>query len=330
MLLDIAFKTLWRRKLRTLLTVLGLATAIQLYMMMTAILSFYDTDIQQQVAVFAGKVFIQRPMKAVGAGEDFPSMNSSIAAASADSILALEGVNRAESSALLFVPLQADMRPNMPPSYFIVGMEPGHEKAFLGNRKPQSGSLALQDPRGVILGTRAADHYRPEGSPIAARPGDTIRVFEQEFTVIGVLEGASSLYNGMVIMPLESAQELFNRPDTVSAVILTPFRVDAVEEIQSAVHAAYPNLQASNQKDVADNAREMMSMQRAFFGLINQSTILTTIMVVMVVVLIAVMEQRKDIGTLRAMGSRKRRILGMVLGESLLLALGGGLMARSR
>ncbi len=326
-MLDIAVKTLWRRRLRTLLTVLGVATAIQLYLMMTAILSFYDSDIQQQVAVFAGKVFVQRPMQAVGAGEDFPSMNSSISAASADSILALEGVNSAKSSAVLFIPLLADIRPNMPPAYFIVGIEPGHESAFLGNLKQQTGSAALKGARGVILGTRAADHYRPEGSESPAQPGDTIRVFEQEFTVIGVLEGASSLYNGTVIMPLSTAQELFNRPDTVSAVILTPFRVDAVEGIQSAVRAAYPNLQPSNQKDVADNAREMMSMQRSFFNLISSSAIFSTTMVVMIVVLIAVMEQRRDIGTLRAMGARKRRILGMVLGELLLLTLGGGLAA---
>jgi putative ABC transport system permease protein len=61
--------------------------------------------------------------------------------------------------------------------------------------------------------------------------------------------------------------------------------------------------------------------------LINYSTVLSTIMVVMVVVLVAVMEQRKEIGVLRAMGARRRRIFGMVLGESLLLTLCGGLMA---
>ncbi|MGB7537596.1 MAG: FtsX-like permease family protein [Anaerolineales bacterium] len=327
MLLDIAIKTLWRRKLRTLLTVLGVATAIQLYLMITAIVSFYDWDIQQQVAVFAGKVFVQRPMQAVGAGEDFPSMNSSIAAATADSILALDGINRERSSAVLFIPLLTDVRPNMPPSYYIVGLEPGHETAFLGSLELESGGLTLKDSRGVILGSNAAGHYRPEGSEAPARPGDTVRVLDQEFTVLGVLASASTLYDGTVIMPLATAQELFNRPDTVSAVILTPFRVDAVEGIQTAIRNAYPNLEASNQADVARNAVEMMSMQRAFFRLINSSTILTTVMVVMVVVLIAVMEQRRDIGTLRAMGSRKRRIFGMVLGESLILTVGGGLMS---
>jgi putative ABC transport system permease protein len=325
MLIDIACKTLWRRKLRSLLTILGVAAAIQLYLMMTAILSFYDSDIQKQVAAFAGKVFVQRPMQAVGAGEDFPSMNSSIASDAAGEILSLDGINREESSAVLFIPLVADMRPNMPPSYFIVGVEPGHEKAFLGNLGLQSGELDLSAERGVVLGANAANHYRPAGGDSPAKPGDTIRVMDQDFTVAGVLEWASALYNGTVILPLATAQDLFNRPQTVSAVILTPLRVDAVEGIQTSIRAAYPNLQASDQKDIAKNAVAMMVMQRTFFGMISNSAILSTVMVVMIVVLIAVMEQRKDIGTLRAMGSRKRRIFGMVLSESLLLTLCGGL-----
>jgi putative ABC transport system permease protein len=328
MLIDIAVKTIWRRKLRALLTILGVATAVQLFIMMTSILSFYDSDIQRQVAVFAGKVFVQRPVMGVGAGEDFPSMNSSIAEQTANSILALDGVNREESSAVLFIPLVADLRPNMPPSYFIVGVEPGHEAAFLGSLELQSGDPDLAaDPRGVILGSTAANHYRPSANDSPAEPGDTIRILDKEFTVLGVLKGASSLYNGTVIMPLATAQELFNHPQTVSAVVLTALRVEEIEGIQSAVRGSYPNLQASNQENIANNAREMMGMQRAFFNMISSSAILSTAMVVMIVVLIAVMEQRRDIGTLRAMGARKRRILGLVLGESLILTLCGGLTA---
>jgi putative ABC transport system permease protein len=327
MLMDIAFKTLWRRKLRSLLTILGVAVAIQLYLMMSAILSFYDSDIQKQVAAFGGKVFVQRTMQAVGAGEDFPSMNSSISADAAGEILSLDGVNREESSAVLFIPLVADMRPNMPPSFFIVGVEPGHEKAFLGGLVLQSGEFNLSADRSVVLGANAANHYRPAGGDSPAKPGDTIRVMDQDFTVVGVLDWASALYNGTVILPLATAQDLFNHPQTVSAVILTPFRVDAAGGIQAAIRAAYPNLQASDQRDIAKNAVAMMAMQKTFFGLINDSAILTTVMVVMIVVLIAVMEQRRDIGTLRAMGARKRRIFGMVLSESLLLTLCGGVAA---
>jgi putative ABC transport system permease protein len=324
MLIDIAVKSLWRRKLRSLLTVLGVAVAIQIYLMMTSILSFYDADIQRQVAMFAGKIFVQRTIQAVGAGGDFPSMTSSIAESTAASILGLDGLNPEESSAVLFIPLVADVRPNMPPSFFIVGLQPGRESAYMGNVGLRSGSLRLEAQRAVILGSEAARHYAPAGSA-AAGPGDAVRILDQEFLVAGVLNGSSSLYNGAVIMPLRTAQTLFNHPDTVSAVILTPRRVDAVDGIRSVLRAEYPQLQASNQADVAKNAVEMMSMQRAFFNLITGSAVLSSGMVVMIVVWIAVMEQRREIGTLRAMGSRRRRIFAMVLSESLLLTLGGAL-----
>jgi ABC-type lipoprotein release transport system permease subunit len=264
MLFDLAYKTLWRRKLRSLLTILGVAAAIQLFLMMTAILDFYDSDIQKQISEFAGKVFVQRSMQSAGAGEDFPSMNSSIAAETADSILALDGINPEESSAVLFILLVADIRPNMPPTYFIVGVEPGHERAFLGNLELPSGGLDLADPRGVILGANAANHYRPSPDGGPAQPGDRVSILNEEFTVVGVLPSASSLYDGTVIMPLATAQDLFNRPETVSAVILTTLRIESLDGIKQTIGDAYPNLRISNQEDLTDNANELMSMQRAF------------------------------------------------------------------
>jgi hypothetical protein len=60
MLLDLALKTLWRRKLRSILTILGVASAIQLYLMSNNIMATYDQDIQRQVNAFAGKIYIQQ------------------------------------------------------------------------------------------------------------------------------------------------------------------------------------------------------------------------------------------------------------------------------
>jgi putative ABC transport system permease protein len=254
-------------------------------------------------------------------------MNSSISAETAGSILTLPGIDREASSAVLFVPLVADTRPNLPPMYYIVGMEPGSEAAFLNQRESISGSGSLEGARGVILGSEAADHYRPAGGESPAAPGDVIRVMDEEFTVLGVLPYSSTLYNGIVLMPLATAQDLFHRPGTVSAVILTAQRVEDIGSVQSAVRSGFPSLQASSQEDIARNADEMMSMQRAFFRLINNSALLSTVMIVMIVVLVAVIEQRKDIGTLRAVGGRRWRIFGMVAGESLVLVLLGGILS---
>jgi putative ABC transport system permease protein len=50
-------------------------------------------------------------------------------------------------------------------------------------------------------------------------------------------------------------------------------------------------------------------------------------MMVMIVVVVAVMEQRKEIGTLRAVGAGRGRILLFVTAQAVLLSLAGGIVA---
>lgn len=327
MLFDLAIKTLWRRKLRTLLTILGVAMAVQTYLMINGIMTFYERDNQRLISVFAGKVFIQQPVQGVGAGKDFPSLNSSIGAKTANSLLALEGINPEASSSVLFVPLVPSAAPNMPPNFMVVGVEPGREAAFLGGMETESGSLNLEKENSVILGSDAAKRYTVAGSDQPATSGDTVSVRGKEFIVAGVLKPISALYNGAVIMPLATAQDLFNRSENVTAVILTVSRLENLETVKSAVRDGFSNLEASNQEDIAKNASDMLAMQRIFMGMISNSTILATVMMITIVVMVAVMEQRKDIGTLRAVGAKKWRILGMVVSESLLLSILGGVLA---
>ncbi len=327
MLFDLAFKTLWRRKLRSLLTILGVASAIQLYLMSNNIMATYDQDIQRQVNAFAGKIYIQQTVQDVGAGGDFPSMDSSIAAGSAGAMLGVGGIDPTASSAVVFIPLASSPRPNMPPLYMAVGITPGHESAFLGNIAVGSGSAKLEDSHNVILGSSAAWHYRPEGADQSVSVGDRISIQGEEFSVTGILNSSSSLYNGAVIMPLATAQDLFNRSETVSAVILTASKLENLPLVKKEIQDQYPNLQVFNSEDLAQNADQILSQQRIMFVMIKNSVLLAVIMMVMIVVVVAVMEERRDIGTLRAVGAGRVRILGFVAGQAVLLCLIGGLVA---
>jgi putative ABC transport system permease protein len=254
-------------------------------------------------------------------------MDSSINMESADAILGTAGVDPAASSAVLFIPLASSSRPNMPPAYFAAGITPGHESAFLGNVALASGSARLADSHSVILGSSAAWHYRPDGAVQSVSAGDRVIIHGEEFTVAGVLESSSTLYNGTVILPLATAQDLFNRPATVSAVILTASRLEKLALIKSQVQAGYPNLQVFNQEDLAENANQILSQQRMMFVMIKNSVILATVMMVMIVLVVAVMEQRKEIGTLRAVGAGQGRILLYVAAQAVLLSLAGGILA---
>jgi putative ABC transport system permease protein len=237
MLWDVAWRNMWQRWLRSLLTILGVATAVQLYVTMSSIMLVYEKDLQKQLGAFTGKVIVQQPMGEQVGDEEFPSSSSSIEGAIADDLLTLEGINRNTSSALLFVPLARPPGPNMPPAVLAVGIEPGHEAAYLGSFQVEDG-----------------------GGPVA--PGETIEIQGQTFSVAGVLESAPNLFSQSVLMPLSTAQSLFRRPDVVSAVVLTAGSVEDTAAISAQIQTLYPHLASSTQDDLAENVEEMLEGQR--------------------------------------------------------------------
>jgi putative ABC transport system permease protein len=327
MLWDIALKNLWRRKLRTVLTILGVATAVQLYLTMNSWMSVYKQDLRHQLSAFAGKVFVQQPMEASSGGKDFPSFSSSMDAGSAATILSIEGIDQAASSAALFIPLARASSPNMPPAALAVGIEPGHEAAYLGSFKTENGNTRLVDANSVILGQSAAQRYRPKDSNRPVKSGQSVEIQGRLFTVVGVLKPASMLFDNSVLMPLATSQELFKRADTVSAIIATIERVEDAGIVKKAIETRFPELQASNEQDIASNADDVLAGQQDFFNLINATVIMVAVVVVTIVVVVAVMEQRREIGTLRAIGARRRRIFSLVIGESLTLSMLGAITA---
>jgi putative ABC transport system permease protein len=318
MLWDVGLRNLWQRRLRSSLTVLSLAVVVQLYMSIASGLATFDQDLQRQANALAGKVYVQQSARKESEPESFPSLSSSIPVRVASEILALDDHDQTISSALLFVRLAKPPTPMAPPEVMAVGIEPGHETAFLGNIGIELGQATLTDANSVILGRAAARHY---GYSDEQALGATLTIMNQPFTVVGVLEPAPALFDGAVLMPLATAQDVFARPDTVSVVVL------AGTEIETTIKAQFPNLQVLGQDGVADNAQQALSTGKLFMNVINSTTIAVMVVVIAIVMIMAVMEQRREIGTLRAIGARRRTILAMIFGESLTLCLLGTIVA---
>jgi putative ABC transport system permease protein len=340
---DIALHNLRQRKTRTLLTILGVAAALQLYLTMNNLIATFEADMLRQYQAFAGKVYVEQSLPTGEGWQGFPSPASSIEADTAAEVLALEGVDRAASSEALFVPLVPSVIPNNPPYVLAVGIQRGRETALLGAMEAQSGESTLADEDSVILGYGAAAYfgrgtgvdavmgadtlYSIEGEGESAVPGDTIEVQGRAFTVAGVLERGSQFFDGVVMMDLAVAQDLFNRPGAVSAIILSAVSVEDVEGLRATIDEQYDELAASNEEQLVTKARQWVDVQNTFFGMINTSVVAVVIVVVTIVMVVAVMERRREIGILRAIGARRRTIFALVLTESLSISLLGALVA---
>ncbi len=344
MMWDIALHNLRQRKLRTILTILGVAVALQLYLTLNNLMTTFELDMLRQYQAFAGKVYVEQTMPSSEGWQGFPNAASSIEASAALEVLALDGVDRAHSSALVFVPLVPSTIPNNPPSVLAVGIESGHESALLGTAGIEIGKATLDTKDSVILGHGAATYFGRSGGSTAfigmedmlygiesereaVKPGDQIEVQGKIFTVAGVLQPATQFVDGIVMMDLATAQDLFNRPAAVSAVVLTAESIEAVDPLASVVELNFEDLRASSEAQLLSKARQWVDVQNMFFGMINNTVVAVVVVVVTIVMIVAVMERRREIGVLSAIGAQRWKIFSMVLTESMTICLLGALTA---
>jgi putative ABC transport system permease protein len=328
MLLNLAIKNLWRRKMRSFLTILGVATAVQLYLMVHGIMASYGQEMRGQIGEFAGKIIVQQQLENGRGNADLTSSGSSLTSEMAEDLLSTRGVDRASSSAMIFVPIARAIMPYVPPAVIAVGIEPGHEKAFLGGLEiEQDGTMILRDPNDVILGQNAAKYFHESGENTPAAVGTEIQVGGRILNVVGILKTAPELFSNSVVMPLATAQEIFDRKGTVSSVILSAARLEDVPAMKEDILARFDNLTVSTQEDMLQNADAVLNGMNLFMGMIENSIIVVAIIIITIVVIVTVMEQRREIGTLRAVGAGRLSICSMVAGESMILSLLGTILA---
>ncbi len=322
----LALRNVWQHRVRSLLTILGVAVAVQLYLSMTSMIASAESDLERQLDTLAGKLFVQRPMTDESMLEEFPSPSSSISLEVADELLAIDGLDESASSAILYLPLAKPPAPGSPPPTCAVGIEAGHESAFLGPLQLEAGQGTLPDADSVVLGQGAAEYYGGDsGEPVQV--GQSIQVLGRSFRVVGVLQRAPAVHNGIVMMDLPVAQELFGRPNSVSAVILSATSIEDVGRVKSQVESLHPELNAATQEDVEENVLEVYATVYSLADMVNTVAVVVVILFVMIVMIIAVMERRKDIGVLRAIGARRWTIFVLIAVESLALSLAGAVLA---
>jgi putative ABC transport system permease protein len=322
-MLDISLKNILARKTRSILTVLGVAVCIMLFLFMTGTVDLVKGNLNREMAKYAGMVYVKSPAISVqSGGVEFPPTSSVIDVQTAERILAeIPGIDRERSIPVLFKPLTGAVYPGGP-STLAVGVPAGKEEVYLGKAAAASGKNRLDSDSAsqVILGSAVAASFKAE-------VGKTIALAGEDVIVKGILEKSDILATDYtVLLPLEYAQGLFRQKASVSAVLLNAGSVGRVESVVESVNGRFPKLETMSQKEMAANMDDLLSGMNTFFNGINAVAILVALVVVLVVMVMAVSERTREIGTLRAIGAKKRTILGLIVQESAILSLIGGIL----
>ena len=203
--------------------------------------------------------------------------------------------------------------------------------------EPVNGSMAFGrfhdatsvEVPGVVLGSLAAERlgiHHLVGHP-------TINISGNRFAVIGVLNEFETLntdLNRTAIVGLSVAQELFDTPDTPSAIYaqVRPEQLDDARDlIPAQANPAAPGEVAVSRPTEALEIREVIDET---FARILQALALIVLAVggigIANIMVISVIERRGEIGLRRSLGATRKHIASQFVIESIMLSLLGGLL----
>ncbi len=330
-MIDIAWKNMWTRKMRTILTILGIAVALELVIMMTTIVDFTERSMQSELAKYsgAGQIYVRSQTTAGIAGQEFPPVNSILKEAEGRKIIEeVSGdIDTALTTPLLFSQLAPPPYPNAPPEALLVGIEGDKINAYVSEEAVvEAGVLAFSSPDAyeVILGPMAGGFF---GHP---EIGDDIVIVGESVRVVGLVAGdelADRLTANIVLIPIKTAQNILGQLGSISAVLITSPRLDTIGSLGENIRSSHPKVTVLTQEEIAENLDTILGQERFFFNMINYTVYIVAAVVVLIVMIMAVAERTKEIGTLRAIGASRWLVLRTILLEAVLLGFIGSILS---
>ncbi len=303
--LTIVLRSLTQRPVRTGLTLVGISIGIGAVVALVGMAWGYEKGITKQLDVMNIDVVVSNMSGGIMPKVFDQSLQGEIAK--------LPRV--AEVTSTLMQMLSVEDAPIM----MISGREWGgfvwSMLKVVEGRLPKDGSEKV-----VVLGHLAAEVLKK-------KVGDTVQIETSELPVVGIVDGQAMVENGTIFLSLEVMQEVTGNQGKVNFVDIRVPPNSPRSEIDllcKDIKQIFPAGRATIAKEVVGTSQGFR-VARAMSWSTAILAIIVGVLGVMNTMLMTVFERTNEIGILLAVGWKRRRIVYMVLCESALLGLLGGL-----
>jgi ABC-type antimicrobial peptide transport system permease subunit len=293
-----SFRNLWRRRNRTLLSATGIGIGVGTLVMLGGLVEGMISELNGLAGGGgAGAITVMQ--------RDVADMSlSSIDERVVRAIQAMPEVTTASPFMLGFV-----STPEMP-MFMFGGLEP--DSSAMKHYRLVEGRT-IQRPNEIMLGKVGAETYK-------VGIGDTMQVLDNRYKVVGIFETGVAFEDASGMLALREAQRLMGRPRAVTFIFVDVANPSLAQAVVDAINRRFPEARASISSEFAQSTNDLQTTL-GMMEAIRWLALFVGGIVVANTMIMSIFERTREIGTLRALGWRPRRIIGQILLESLFLCI---------
>ena len=301
----LARRNLFQDTMRLALSISGVALAVMLILLLQGFLD----GMYRQIAAYLEYT----PGTVVVAQEDVSNLLG------ATSLLPPGTVAAARSRGATVTPILSQ--------FVILDLHHKKQPVYLVGYDPASGG----GPWRLAVGHTPLNNYQVVFDRILARRhgialGETVKVMDRTFTVVGLSEGTASWMTSFIFIRKTAAEALWRTPGGSSFLLVTPPQRMTPEALRERLDSL-PGADALLKRDmIANDTRLFARFFSAPLQLMIAIAFLVGTLIVGMVIYTATIERQREYGVLKAMGAHNTVLYRIVVAQALVVASVGVLV----
>jgi len=319
---SIAYKNLLRKKIRSILTIFGIALSTWVLVSLLGFNRGYEDSLNKDIDNLGFQVLLTAkgcPYEAAtlmlqgGAGLRY-----------IPETVVDELYKDAEVDVLTPMLMQAVFDPEQGESGVMnayLGVDP---KTYPGMKSylsfVQGGWFTDANAHEAVLGFEAAELEQREVGDMILIPDHDVEV-----KVVGVLARSGTQDDGTIFMPYKALQHIFDKDGLITSVGIKVHKDANIAAYEERLFQL-PDVQVVSMASVKATISNLVSTARVMVLSIAMIAILIAMVGVMNTILMSVFERYQEIGIMKSMGATLGHIFGLIWFETLILCLIGGVL----
>ena len=152
--------------------------------------------------------------------------------------------------------------------------------------------------------------------------GDTIKIDGEDFDIVGIYETGDSNMAGAVFTSIKKVAEINDDSDSISNIYVKVDKGVDPQEVANRIDSLYgDNITTISSVMEMSQMADMLNMLKASSWGISLLAVVVGGLGIINTMLMSVFERTREIGVLKAVGWSNRKILTMIVGESLVITI---------